>query len=89
MTTAARGAIWILTTTLGMAVGGFIFHLPGSFGGLPDWDVTATIFGLLIGFVSGVVVGPAAVGRPAAPSPGRAPTPALDGGRDRDHPRAP
>ncbi len=57
MTTAARGAIWILTTTLGMTVGGLIFHLPGSFGGLPDWDVTATIFGLMIGFVSGVVAG--------------------------------
>jgi hypothetical protein len=54
---AARGAIWILATTLGLAFGGFIFHLPGSFGGLSDWDVTATIFGLLIGFVSGVVAG--------------------------------
>jgi hypothetical protein len=57
MATAARGAIWILTTTLGMTVGGLFFHLPGSFGGLPDWDVTATIFGLMVGFVSGVVAG--------------------------------
>jgi hypothetical protein len=57
MAMAARGAVWVLTTTLGLAVGGFIFHFPGSFGGLPGWDVTATVFGLLIGFVSGVVVG--------------------------------
>ena len=57
MATAARGAIWVLTTTLGLAFGGFDLPLPGSFGGLPEWDLTATIFGLLIGFVSGVVVG--------------------------------
>ncbi len=57
MAIAIRGAIWVLMTTLGMAVGGFLFHLPGSFGGLPGWDLTATIFGLLIGFVSGIVVG--------------------------------
>ena len=57
MATAARSAIWILATTLGLAVGGFIFHFPGSFGGLTGWDVSATIFGFLIGFVSGVVVG--------------------------------
>ncbi len=54
---AARSAIWVLTTTLGLAVGGFIFHFPGSFGGLSEWDVSATIFGGLIGFVSGAVVG--------------------------------
>jgi hypothetical protein len=57
MAMAARGVVWVLTTTLGLAVGGFIFHFPGSFGGLPGWDITATVFGLLIGFVSGVVVG--------------------------------
>ena len=57
MATAARSAIWVLTTTLGLAVGGFIFHFPGSFGEVFEWDLTATIFGLLIGIVSGVVVG--------------------------------
>ena len=57
MAMAARGVVWVLTTTLGLAIGGFIFHFPGSFGEVDEWDLTATIFGLLIGFVSGVVVG--------------------------------
>ena len=54
---SGRGAIWIVSTTVGLIVAGFLFHFPGSFGGLYGWDPTAVIFGGLIGFVSGVAVG--------------------------------
>ena len=30
----ARGVIWVVATTIGLVVGGFILHFPGSFGGL-------------------------------------------------------
>jgi hypothetical protein len=53
----ARGVIWVLATTVGLVMAGFLFHFPGSFGGLYGWDPTAVIFGGLIGFVSGAVVG--------------------------------
>lgn len=54
MATRAR---WVLATTIGLMVAGFIFHFPGSYGELYRWDPTALIFGGLIGFVSGVGVG--------------------------------
>ncbi len=52
-----RGVTWVAATTIGLIVAGFVFHFPGSFGGLDDWDLVAVIFGGLIGFVSGAVVG--------------------------------
>jgi hypothetical protein len=48
---------WILATVIGFALGGYLFHLPGSFGGLPAWDSVAVIFGAGIGFVTGIAVG--------------------------------
>jgi len=54
---AGRSVVWVVSTTIGLIVAGFIFHFPGSFGDLSDWDLTAFVFGGIIGFVSGVVVG--------------------------------
>ena len=53
----ARGLIWVVATTVGLIVAGFLFHFPGSFGGLYGWDPVAVVFGALIGFVSGAAVG--------------------------------
>jgi hypothetical protein len=52
-----RSVAWVIATTLGLVVAGFIFHFPGSFGGLATWDVSAAIVGLLLGAISGVLVG--------------------------------
>jgi hypothetical protein len=54
---SGRGAIWVGSTTIGLIVGGFILHFPGSFGGLYGWDPTAVIFGGILGFITGVAVG--------------------------------
>ena len=51
------GIAWILATVLGFALGGLVFHLPGSFGGLQSWDLVAVVFGAGIGFASGMAVG--------------------------------
>ncbi len=48
---------WVAATTVGIAVGGFVLHFPGSFGELVSWDPVALIFGALLGFVTGVWVG--------------------------------
>lgn len=52
-----RSVAWVVATTLGLVVVGFIFHFPGSFGGLGTWDVSAAIVGVILGAISGVLVG--------------------------------
>lgn len=52
-----RPVAWVAATTVGLVVAGFIFHFPGSFGGLGTWNVSAAIFGLILGAISGVLVG--------------------------------
>ncbi len=52
-----RSVAWVVATTLGLVVAGFIFHFPGSFGGLGTWDGSAAIFGLILGAISGALVG--------------------------------
>ncbi len=48
-------------TTVGLALGGFVLHFPGSFGDLARWDPAAigfgAIFGAILGSITGVVVG--------------------------------
>ena len=52
-----RRAAWVAATTIGLAVGGFVLHFPGSFGDLRSWDPTALIFGGILGFITGIWVG--------------------------------
>jgi hypothetical protein len=52
-----RGVGWVLATTVGLVVGGFVLHFPGSFGDLATSSVSAAIFGLVLGFINGVFVG--------------------------------
>lgn len=52
-----RSIAWVVATTLGLAVGGFVLHFPGSYGGLVAWDVAAAVFGAILGFITGVWVG--------------------------------
>jgi hypothetical protein len=52
--------MWIGATVVGLAVGGFVFHFPGSFGE-PTLQPSAAIFGALIGAVTGLAVGVAQV----------------------------
>ena len=85
----ARGLIWVVATTVGLIVAGFLFHFPGSFGGLYGWDPVAVVFGALIGFVSGAAVGLVQWAALLLPPARRASSPALDGPRHRDHPRHP
>jgi hypothetical protein len=47
---------WISATAIGFALGGFVLHFPGSFGGLAAWDPAATLFGGILGFATGVGV---------------------------------
>jgi len=49
--------LWIIATTAGLIVGGFILHFPGSYGGIVEWDPAAVIFGGILGFLTGVFVG--------------------------------
>jgi hypothetical protein len=42
---------------LGLAVGGFVLHFPGSYGDLTGWELAPGIFGLVLGAVNGVVFG--------------------------------
>lgn len=50
-----RATAWLLVTVAGLAVGGFVFHFPGSEG--QGWDLSALIFGTLLGGVNGLTVG--------------------------------
>ena len=54
--TLAVDLAWLLAMVAGLAVSGFLFHFPGSFG-LPALDASAMLFGGLIGAVSGAFVG--------------------------------
>lgn len=47
---------WVVGTTIGLVVCGFIFHFPGSFGEY-SWEVVALVFGAILGFTTGVAVG--------------------------------
>ena len=51
----ARSAAWAAATIIGLAIGGFAFHFPGSIS--PSWDFSALIFGTLFGGVTGLMVG--------------------------------
>ncbi len=44
-------------TTVGLALGGFVLHFPGSFGDSFRWNPAAIIFGAILGLITGVVVG--------------------------------
>lgn len=48
---------WIAATTMGLVAGGFAFHFPGSIGGQVDWSLSAGVFGLILGMMSGAAVG--------------------------------
>jgi hypothetical protein len=51
-----RSVLWVLATTVGLGAGGFALHFPGSYGGLAAWDVPASVFGAILGFITGVGV---------------------------------
>lgn len=51
-----RSVGWVAATTIGLVGGGFVLHFPGSHGSLGSWDVSAAIFGAILGFVTGVLV---------------------------------
>lgn len=48
---------WLVATTLGLVIGGFALHFPGSFGGQGGWSLAAAVFGLILGFMTGALVG--------------------------------
>lgn len=48
---------WLVGTTIGLALSGFVLHFPGSFGDFAGWDPAALIFGAILGFMTGVWVG--------------------------------
>ena len=48
---------WIAATTIGLTAGGFAFHFPGSIGGQADWSLSAGVFGLILGAMTGAAVG--------------------------------
>lgn len=52
-----RAVGWIVATTIGLVVGGFVLHFPGSFGELGSVDLGAAIFGVILGFVTGLFIG--------------------------------
>jgi hypothetical protein len=53
---ALGAGLWTGATVVGLAVGGFVFHFPGSFGE-PTLQPSAAIFGAVIGAVTGLAVG--------------------------------
>ena len=50
------GLAWILAVTLGLVVGGFVLHFPGSYGE-SEVSVVAGVFGFLLGAINGLLVG--------------------------------
>ena len=48
---------WISATAIGLALGGFVLHFPGSFGDAAAWDPAAILFGGILGFATGIGVG--------------------------------
>jgi hypothetical protein len=51
-----RRIAWVAATCVGLSIGGFIFHFPGSFGEVFP-DPAALIFGAILGFITGIAVG--------------------------------
>lgn len=51
-----RRVAWVAATCIGLFIGGFAFHFPGSFG-IPFWDPVALIVGAILGFITGVGIG--------------------------------
>ena len=51
-----RRFAWVAATCIGLFLGGFALHFPGSFG---EWfpDPSALVFGAILGFLTGVAVG--------------------------------
>jgi len=47
---------WVVAVTIALAVGGFIFHFPGSYGD-PVGGLMPAVFGLLLAAVNGLLVG--------------------------------
>ena len=56
MVTSWRSGAWVIAIVGGLALAGFVFHFPGSYGE-PRFDVAAAAFGLFFGSTSGVIVG--------------------------------
>ena len=50
------GLAWVVAITLGFTMGGAALHFPGSYGS-PAFDVTAGVFGLILGGVNGLFAG--------------------------------
>ena len=53
---ALKAIGWVAGTVVGLAIGGFAFHFPGSFGEY-FWQPAAMVFGVLLGAINGLVVG--------------------------------
>lgn len=51
-----RDVAWAVATVIGLAIGGFVFHFPGSFGEA-TWQPAALGFGAILGAINGVAVG--------------------------------
>lgn len=52
-----RAVVWVVATTIGLAVGGFVLHFPGSFGDASGWQAGAMVFGAILGAMTGIAVG--------------------------------
>ncbi|MBI2762479.1 MAG: hypothetical protein HYX54_01795 [Chloroflexi bacterium] len=50
------GLAWMVAITIGLTLGGAALHFPGSYGS-PAFDVTAGVFGSILGGVNGASVG--------------------------------
>jgi hypothetical protein len=49
--------LWVGSTTIGLAAGGFVLHFPGSFGDSATWEAIAIVFGGILGAITGLGVG--------------------------------
>jgi hypothetical protein len=56
VTSMVRSVAWVAATVVGLVVGGFVFHFPGSFGET-SWQPAAIVFGALLGGINGLLVG--------------------------------
>jgi len=52
-----RRVLWVAATTVGLVVGGFALHFPGSFAGQAVWSISAGVFGFVLGAANGLAVG--------------------------------
>ena len=81
-----RSIAWVVATTLGLVVGRVRLPLPGQLRRPRDVDVSAAIFGVILGFMTGVLVGLIQWLALLLPR-GRWTARPGDGHRDRRHPR--